>query len=419
VRICRPATAPPRTAGTLAVILRRSRKFFFGKVAASVDTFRRAVIPGFNLPIFRSQALVRFVTRCCPHARASVTINLFQAAARVALGIFALLSVAECALAAEPVAIQATRVIQCGSGPDERPTVVTGVTVTPDGKTIAAATDDHRVTVWDAATGELKSKLEGHSDWVHSVVLSHDGKTLASGAGDHSLCVWSLGQQQPVFQVPACKNAVASVSMHPNDQQLAVVGFSSNLEIINTSTGQASQEMDAPCVDVRTVAFSPSGDRMAAAGRNGKIRVWNVSNGSGQHDIETGGRRVRALAFSPDGGRIAAAGNSPNIEIFDVASGKSIMSLSTRPAKVYSLSFIDSQHLATGGTDDRITLWDLDSKQADAQLVGHTGTVAAIACDSTGRILVSGSYDTTLRVWNLGDKQVPATAWRGKSAGAR
>ena len=28
-------------------------------------------------------------------------------------------------------------------------------------------------------------------------------------------------------------------------------------------------------------------------------------------------------------------------------------------------------------------------------------------------MLVSGSYDTTLRIWNLADKQVPATAWRG------
>ena len=81
------------------------------------------------------------------------------------------------------------------------------------------------------------------------------------------------------------------------------------------------------------------------------------------------------------------------------------MTLATRPAKVYSLVFLDSQHLATGGTDNRITIWDLDSKPADRQLVGHTGTVAALACDATGRMLVSGSYDTTLRIWNLADKR--------------
>ncbi len=323
------------------------------------------------------------------------------------------------AVAAEPAVVNAVRVIQCGAGPNERPTVVTGVAVTPDGRTIAAATDDHRVSIWDAASGELKTQLDGHSDWVHSVVLSHDGATLASGAGDRSLCVWSMGQQKPVFRIPACKNAIAAVSMHPNNQQLAVVGFSGALEIINTSTGQASQALDGPCVDIRTVAFSPQGDRMAAAGRNGKIRVWIVSDGSGQRDIDTAGRRIRALAFSPDGSRLAAAGNNPTIDIFDAATGEPVMTLAARPAKVYSLVFLDSQHLATGGTDNCVTIWDLDSKDAVSHLVGHGGTVAALACDATGRTLVSGSYDTTLRVWNLAEPQAPATARRGAPGDAR
>jgi WD40 repeat protein len=230
--------------------------------------------------------------------------------------------------------------------------------------------------------------------------------------------LWNLGQEQPVFQTQACKNSITAVCMHPNNQQLAVVGFTNGLEVVNASTGQTSQELDGPCVDIRTVAFSPTGDLMAAAGRNGKIRVWNVTDGSNHRDIDTDGRRIHALAFSPDGTRIAAAGRSTTIEIFEAATGASVMTLATRPAKVHSLIFLDSQHLATGGTDNCIRIWDLDSKLADRQLVGHSGTIAALACDSTGRVLVSGSYDTTLRVWNLAEKEVPSTAWR-KAAGSR
>ena len=94
------------------------------------------------------------------------------------------------------------------------------------------------------------------------------------------------------------------------------------------------------------------------------------------------------------------------------------MSLSNRPAKIYSLVYLDSQHLATGGTDNRVSIWDLDSKQADSQLVGHTGTVAALACDSTGRVLVSGSYDTTIRIWDRA-AGAPATAWKGGAGKAK
>ena len=92
------------------------------------------------------------------------------------------------------------------------------------------------------------------------------------------------------------------------------------------------------------------------------------------------------------------------IDIFDAAHGRSDHEAGRTPGEGLLARFLDSQHLATGGTDDRITIWDLDSKEAASQLVGHTGTVAALACDATGNVLVSGSYDTTLCIWNLAER---------------
>jgi WD40 repeat protein len=319
---------------------------------------------------------------------------------------------------AELPVIRPARVIQCG-GSDARPAVVTGISISADGRTIAAAADDHRVTLWDAQSAEFKRSFDDHADWVRSVVVSPDGATVASGAGDHLLCMWEIDGQARQFQLRACDNAIAGVSFHPNNQQLAIVGFSNSLQIVNTSTGQISQELVCPCADVRTVTFSGDGERMAVAGRSGKIRVWNLTSGARERDIETDGRRIRALSFSPDGRRLAAAGSSPVIRILDAESGHTVATLNTRPAQVHALVFVDERRLATGGTDNRILLWDLDSRQATAQLVGHTGTVAALACDARGSTLVSGSYDTTMRIWNLDERRPAATASREPAASAR
>jgi WD40 repeat protein len=72
--------------------------------------------------------------------------------------------------------------------------------------------------------------------------------------------------------------------------------------------------------------------------------------------------------------------------------------------------FLDNVTLATGGTDNRISIWDLGRREVARRLEGHTGTVAALACDASGKTLVSGSYDTTLRIWNLGAEERPGTA---------
>ena len=48
-----------------------------------------------------------------------------------------------------------------------------------------------------------------------------------------------------------------------------------------------------------------------------------------------------------------------------------------------------------------IHVWDLTSKEETHRLVGHTGTVAALAYDPTQHVLVSGSFDTTIAIWLL------------------
>ncbi|MBD2450944.1 AAA-like domain-containing protein, partial [Nostoc sp. FACHB-152] len=57
---------------------------------------------------------------------------------------------------------------------------VNSVVFSPDGKTLASASRDKTIKLWNRDTGKVISTLEGHGDSVISVVFSPDGKTLAS-----------------------------------------------------------------------------------------------------------------------------------------------------------------------------------------------------------------------------------------------
>ena len=69
---------------------------------------------------------------------------------------------------------------------------VNSVSFSPDGKTVASASDDKTVKLWDVASGQEIKTLSRHQSYVNSVSFSPDGKTLASASSDKTVKLWNL-----------------------------------------------------------------------------------------------------------------------------------------------------------------------------------------------------------------------------------
>ena len=70
--------------------------------------------------------------------------------------------------------------------------LVTSVSFSPDGQTLASGSYDNTIRLWDVDTGDVIRTLTGHTDSVWSVSFSSDGRTLASGSWDGSVLLWAL-----------------------------------------------------------------------------------------------------------------------------------------------------------------------------------------------------------------------------------
>lgn len=309
---------------------------------------------------------------------------------------------------------------------DYRSPVVTAVAISADGSRIAAGGDDHRLRVWDAATGATLQTLTSHKDWIRGARFAEDADRLVSVGADRSVCLWSFaGENEPQEHRRLAGGSLQAVAWRPDGQAIATAGFGDTLRLFDLLDEDAPPtEMACACQDTRAVAFSPDGRWIAAAGRNGVVRMWDLVASGGSRDLPSDGRRVRALAFSPDGETLAAGGDGPAVRLWrieDGVVGTTPDELLIRPGKIHSLTFVEESVLAAGGTRNEVRLWDTDARSVRETLTGHTGTVAALAVSEDGRRLVSGSFDTTVRVWDLDQAAAaqPRTAARptGKRAG--
>ena len=88
---------------------------------------------------------------------------------------------------------------------------VEGVTFSPDGKTLALASRDKTVQLWDVSSGTLLKSLAGHSSFVNAVAFAPDGRTLASGGNDQTVRLWNAETGRELMQLDSGKIALGQV----------------------------------------------------------------------------------------------------------------------------------------------------------------------------------------------------------------
>ncbi|MCT7973012.1 NACHT and WD repeat domain-containing protein, partial [Laspinema olomoucense] len=111
---------------------------------------------------------------------------------------------------------------------------------------------------------------------------------------------------------------------------------------------------------------------------------------------------VNSIAFSPDGKTLASGGDDNTIKLWNVETWEEIYTLPGHQDSVWSIAFSpDGKTLASGSKDKTIKLWNVETWEEIHTLPGHQNSVWSIAFSPDGKTLASGSEDKTIKLWNV------------------
>src|SRR5438445_413465 len=74
---------------------------------------------------------------------------------------------------------------------------INGVAFSPDGNTLASASLDKTVKLWDVTSRKETKTIPAHSDWVLSIAYSPNGKLLATSSRDRTAKLWDATTGKP------------------------------------------------------------------------------------------------------------------------------------------------------------------------------------------------------------------------------
>jgi RNA polymerase sigma factor (sigma-70 family) len=221
---------------------------------------------------------------------------------------------------------------------------VPDVTVSPDGKTVAAVVAPREkdeamageVILWEADTGREVRRLSAGTKTVRfsmaRVVFAADGKTLYL-AGNGRILRWDLSDGHELPGWPAHNGSVAELFRRPGTNELVSVGASDGvLRRWDAATGKALSTTDA-YVGELAVARTPDGKGVVAVDAAGRLDVWDVAAGRITKTLQTPGRTHHELLFTPDGKQLLLAAQTGPNTVWDLAAGKQVGEFAPPPKK--------------------------------------------------------------------------------------
>ena len=153
-----------------------------------------------------------------------------------------------------------------------------------------------------------------------------------------------------------------------------------------------------------SLVYSPDGQQIITTADDGKIKIWDVRSGFCIVTFTEHSSAVTACEFSKKGKVLFTSSLDGSVRAWDLIRYRNFRTFTAPTRLAFSSLAVDpSGEVVCAGSLDSfdIHIWSVQTGQLLDQLAGHEGPVAALAFAPNGGAIVSGSWDHTVRIWNI------------------
>jgi len=222
---------------------------------------------------------------------------------------------------------------------------------------------DGQILLVDSKSGKSKRGLAGHEGAVAAISFTGKSSSIISCSWDRTTRLWNMTSKDEPIVLKHASQVKALTTSIPSGKG-ASGARDGEVKVFALSSLKCTKNLQAHRSDISGILFIEDEKKMVTSSYDGECKVWDLSSYETVETLAKKGLRIRSMASTPDG----------------------------------SFVFL-GRH---GGTILKISMENIKDK---IEMLGHSDIVSTMSVNPSGKLLASGSWDRTLRIWSLDDFQ--------------